>query len=754
MKASAKNTRIIALILVVVMCLGIIVGCVPNIDNGDNTGNSGNTNQGNNDSNDNSGNNNANVGGGENENDPDAPHTCSFGDWIIVKEPTNEVDGLKERKCECGKVEQQVIKASGSEYFIIYRNLKSADYPEQNGYNSSEGLLDLPQPEAEGYIFIGWYTASVGGDLIDYIPKGSNTDYVLYAHWDTVTYEITYKNVPNNTNPTTYTIESKLKLETPKWSGLEFTHWSDEDGNIYEPDENITALPENMYGDLILTANWKVLRNIATPAGEGAELKTSFVGEDGFLYFFYDLGTIEHVILDEINPDMYYKYEGLPITLTLSKTVSVSEEKAESVAQTVSKSISSTSSWAGTKSFSETESENWNKHLGGSLEAEIGSGKLLKKVCNYSVKGKIESSKDWGWEGSETNGWTNSMSGSSGETDTTSNTVSTSIAYKEEITSEINESITISEDLPSGYYAYVHAGNIRVIAVLSYEISTGCLYLNTYSRLDNMHAMMMYYPTVNELNNPSVEGLDFTIPEDEIVSMIENSYYVKYDANGGDGTMPTTLHSVDGNEKLAKNAFTKTGSLFVGWKLETEDGVKMFLDEEAVTNIGVPLETVTLKAVWTSDPEYDKDVVYTLTTKSGTVSQYTAGVRPGINYTAKIEYRNRTADSIEIKITWTTTRTNGWTSYGQNVKLSVGSVTSGTINLVSFNGWGQNSSNKTSTKDTGWMTVSLNTRDATTIGLKVQYWQTNSNGADMSNSSYDPTKAINTTWTLDIPACK
>ena len=87
------------------------------------------------------------------------------------------------------------------------------------------------------------------------------------------------------------------------------------------------------------------------------------------------------------------------------------------------------------------------------------------------------------------------------------------------------------------------------------------------------------------------------------------------------------------------------------------------------------------------------------------------------------------------------------------MKLSVGSVTSGKINLVSYNGWGQNSSNKTSTKDTGWMTVSLDTADATTIGLKVQYWQTNASGSDMTNSS-DPTKALNTTWTLDIPAAK
>ena len=298
MKNSKANIRIISLILAVVMCLGIFVGCVPNIDNGDNTGNNGNTNQGNNDSNDNGSNDDANGGGEGNGNNPDEPHTCSFGDWVIVKEPTNSVDGLRERKCDCGKVEQEVIVASNTEYYIKYRNLKSADYPEESGYNSKDGLLDLPQPEATGYTFIGWYTASSGGELIDYIPEGSKKNYILYAHWELVSYEITYKNVPNNVNPTSYNIESKLKLETPKWSGLVFTHWSDEDGNIYTPSENITSLPEKTSGDMILTANWKVLRNIVTPAQNGSMLYSVYSGEEGNLYFYYDLGTIEHVVLD------------------------------------------------------------------------------------------------------------------------------------------------------------------------------------------------------------------------------------------------------------------------------------------------------------------------------------------------------------------------------------------------------------------------------------------------------------------------
>lgn len=547
-------------------------------------------------------------------------HVCVFGEWNVIKEPTNTEDGLRERTCACGKTEQEVVEASGKEYYIQYRNLKTAEYPAENGYNSKDGLLTLPTPEAEGYVFIGWYTASVGGELVDYIPEGSKKNYILYAHWDLVTYEITYKNVPDNTNITSYDIEDRIRLVTPKWSGLVFTHWSDENGNVYKPDENITALPERMHGDLTLTANWKVLRNIATPASPDRKLLSAYSETEGKIYFVYDIGTIQHVVLDNINPNMYYKYENYSINLTLSETVTISKERAESIADTVSKSISSTNSWEQSINQAYTNTTNWNAHVGADLDIGFGNGsnssesgslekdkgikailsKTLSKAFNFNMNFSIDGSYDWGGGTSETLEMTNSQSGSQTSTEEQSHTVTSSIAYKDEITSEIIENITISADLPEGYYAYVHAGDIRVFAVVTYEISTGCLYLNTYSRLDNMHAMVMYYPTVNELNNPTVEGLDFVLPEEEIVNIVENSYYVKYDANGGTGTMPTTMHSIDGKEQLAANQFAKPGYVFAGWQLETENGVTILLDGQSVTNIGDPLKTVTLKALWTS----------------------------------------------------------------------------------------------------------------------------------------------------------
>ncbi len=707
---------------------------------------------------------------------PDMPveppvHVCVFSDWVTVKEASTTEDGLRERKCECGKVEQEVIEASNTEYYVEYRNLKSAAYPSETGYNSKNGLLNLPQPEAVGYEFVGWYTASIGGDLVDYIPKGSKQDYILFARWKLVTYTITYKNAPNNINITSYNIEDKLKLENPKWPDMIFTHWSDSNGNIFIPDINITSLPEKMTGDLTLTANWKTLENIVTPAPLGSELYTAFSGEDGFLYFFYDLGTIEHVVLDTMGSNLYYKAEGMPISLTLSKTVTISEEKAQSISNTVSKSISSTDTWSHTTNWAETTTDYWNNKVGGSIEGEVGSGPLSKKVLDWSVKVKVEASGDWGYEDAETNGWTHSNSGSSSESESNTDTIGSSIAYKNEITSEITENFSIGADLPSGYYAYVHAGNIRVIAVVSYEISTGCLYLNTYSRLDNMHSMMMYYADVNQMNNPTVEGLDFTIPEEEIINIVENSYYVKYDANGGTGTMPSTIHAVDKNSQLAKNQFTREGYTFAGWELKTGSSVKVLQDGESILNLGSSLQTVTLKAMWSQKDytckveykstngtllgsenithEYGKTVqihaknfdgydtpeskyilfdsstkVITFIYSPTTVSVQTLksnevwwkyNNNTWIKYTLTAKCVNRTEDSVTIEITWTNKINKAYYAAEQWFNMTVGGKSTGKTVIASSSKWGSQKDYYDSATKT--VTITITGLSATTTSL-------------------------------------
>ena len=75
-----------------------------------------------------------------------------------------------------------------------------------------------------------------------------------------------------------------------------------------------------------------------------------------------------------------------------------------------------------------------------------------------------------------------------------------------------------------------------------------------------------------------------------------NSYTIKFDANGGVGTMDNQPMTYDVAANLTANTFTREGYVFAGWKLDTQD----FADKASVKNLTPAVNgEVTLKAQWT-----------------------------------------------------------------------------------------------------------------------------------------------------------
>lgn len=133
--------------------------------------------------------------------------------------------------------------------------------------------------------------------------------------------------------------------------------------------------------------------------------------------------------------------------------------------------------------------------------------------------------------------------------------------------------------------------------------------------------------------------------------------------------------------------------------------------------------------------------------KTGTVSN-----SPKITYSATVEYQNRTATSVQLRVSWTSyIKAYSYTIYGQNFRANVGSVGTGNVVVTPFNTWSNSVSyDRSSTGTSGWITVPINTTNATTVSMGIYYWQTNSNGTDMY--VYDGTPCVNTSWTINIPA--
>ena len=504
--------------------------------------------------------------------------------------PTYNATGLTEGShcgvCNAPIVEQQPIdKLQANYHAITYMELHGAQSPEPNRYAEHEGLLDLPIPERPGYAFLGWYTATDGGDVVDYIPKGSTEDYILFARWEKETYSIVYFEAPENDNVSSYTVDDRIVLSEPRWSGLMFTHWTDQYGNI------VKEIPKGSSGDLELTANWKRLRNIATP-GNSKGLLMTYDEESERYYFIYELGIIEHVVLEEVslgNANLKYNSGATDLTFSLENSVTISDTVADTIASTVSESVSKTSEWEKSHEWGEETS---NAHeVSVSASAEFGIGPVTTTI-----------ETEYGYTNTATESWgySNTEGGSVQTGNETSYTSASTVSYMKEINSTVTTSITISKDMPEGYYSYVHAGNVRVFGIVTYDPGENTFYLDTYSVVDNMHEMMLYYRDVNELNDQTSEPLSYDIPRGRILEIVDNSYYIRYDGNGNDGgQMPLTVHSCQETVLLMNNQYTRTGYTFQDWA--TDDADVYYRDGSQVTGLGAIGEIVTLKARWSQN---------------------------------------------------------------------------------------------------------------------------------------------------------
>jgi uncharacterized repeat protein (TIGR02543 family)/LPXTG-motif cell wall-anchored protein len=81
-----------------------------------------------------------------------------------------------------------------------------------------------------------------------------------------------------------------------------------------------------------------------------------------------------------------------------------------------------------------------------------------------------------------------------------------------------------------------------------------------------------------------------------------NPYMVKYNANGGTGSMSDSVFTYGTSQELTLNSFTRTGHTFAGWA-ESADGAVIYTDAQSVKNLTTENNgTVTLYAQWTVVP--------------------------------------------------------------------------------------------------------------------------------------------------------
>lgn len=115
----------------------------------------------------------------------------------------------------------------------------------------------------------------------------------------------------------------------------------------------------------------------------------------------------------------------------------------------------------------------------------------------------------------------------------------------------------------------------------------------------------------------------------------ENPYYtVRFDANGGTGSMDELTHYVYDFYPLPPNTFTRAGYEFTGWNTASDgNGGSSYYDGEWVSDLADSGSTVTLYAQWLKTgmdmtititlPETDEDIELTFT-QNGSLLTFTA----------------------------------------------------------------------------------------------------------------------------------
>lgn len=139
------------------------------------------------------------------------------------------------------------------------------------------------------------------------------------------------------------------------------------------------------------------------------------------------------------------------------------------------------------------------------------------------------------------------------------------------------------------------------------------------------------------------------------------------------------------------------------------------------------------------------EFIYTPAAVSATTTSGTCVSNPVTTYTARMEYRNRTATSVQVRVVWTSTiQAYGYNAYAQMLRATCGS-SSATATVAAWGTWSnQVSYARSSTGTTDWITVPLSTTNQTSVSVGIYYYQTNYNGDDMGG--------ISATWSMAIPA--
>lgn len=132
-----------------------------------------------------------------------------------------------------------------------------------------------------------------------------------------------------------------------------------------------------------------------------------------------------------------------------------------------------------------------------------------------------------------------------------------------------------------------------------------------------------------------------------------HTFTVKYNANGGTGTMSDQAFTYGTSQKLTTNAFTRAGHTFLGWSTKSSATTATYTDGQSVSNLTATNNgTVTLYAIWSINSIV---ITFDATTNGGTVTP----TSKTINWGTKINPLPEATRPYYVFLGWYTAATGG-----------------------------------------------------------------------------------------------
>ena len=433
-------------------------------------------------------------------------------------------------------------------------------------YNVETPTITLSPATKTGYTFNGWHD---GTHVITEIAKGSTGAITLTAQWTANTYYVKFEANGGSGSMGdqifTYDKEGTLTANQFTRPGYTFTGWSGSDGKLYSNEQEVSNLTA-VYGDTItLTAKWipegdyTITYNLGggtnhngNPASYNVETPTitlSPATKTGYTFNGWHDGT--HVITE------IAKGSTGAITLT-----------AQWTANTYTVTLNDDGGSGGIGTAQATYDQNPSRVIpptrtgytfGGYWTQQNGSG-----MQYYDANG------------GGTRPWQETAS----------------LTLYAQWTANIY-TVTLNDDGGSGGIGTAQATYDQNPSRVIPPTRTGYTFGGYWTQQNGSGTQ--YYDANGNGTRPWQETASLTLT----AQWTANTYYVKFEGNGGSGSMGNQTFTYDKEGTLTANKFTLAGYDFVGWS--GSDG-KTYTNEQEVKNLtAVAGDTITLTAQWTAN---------------------------------------------------------------------------------------------------------------------------------------------------------